>query len=113
MKRGDICWVDLGDPIGSEPGYKRPVLIIQDDEFNVSKLATVVVLSLTSNVDLRKMPGCVYLSSVETGLPKDSVVNATQFRTIDKGRIEEYVGQLDDATMFIIDNAIKRVLGLH
>ena len=112
MRRGDICWVDLGEPIGSEPGYRRPVLIVQDDSFNASKLATVIVISLTSNVELRKMPGCVYLSADETGLPKESVVNATQIRTIDKKRIEEHVGQLDDSTMFMIDNALKRVLGI-
>ena len=54
MQRGDICWADLGDAIGSEPGYRRPVLIIQDDEFNSSRIATVIVLSITSNLELRK-----------------------------------------------------------
>jgi mRNA interferase MazF len=112
MRRGDIYWVDLGDPIGSDPGYRRPVLVIQDDAFNASKLATVIVLSITSNVELRKIPGCVYLSADETGLKNDSVVNASQIRTIDKNIIDEHVGQLDDATMFMIDNAIRRVLGL-
>jgi mRNA interferase MazF len=112
MRRGDICWADLGDPIGSEPGFRRPVLVIQDDEFNVSKLATVIVLSITSNVALRKLPGCVFLESQETGLGKDSVVNVTQIRTLDKSRIDELVGQLDDAVMFMVDNAMRRVLGL-
>ena len=112
MQRGDICWADLGDPVGSEPGYRRPVLIIQDDEFNTSKLATVIVLSVTSNVDLRKVPGCVLLESDETGLDKDSVVNATQIKAINKDRIDEFVGRLDDSVMFIVDNAIRRVLGL-
>ncbi len=112
MQRGDICWADLGDPVGSEPGYRRPVLIIQDDEFNSSKLATVIVLSVTSNVDLRKVPGCVLLKADETGLDKDSVVNATQIKAINKDRIDEFVGRLDDSAMFIVDNAIRRVLGL-
>ena len=112
MQRGDICWVDLGDSIGSEPGYRRPVLIIQDDEFNSSKIATVIVLSITSNLELRKIPGCVLLKADETGLGKDSVVNSTQIRSINKARIGDYVGRLDDSTMFIIDNAIRRVLGL-
>ena len=58
MRRGDIFWADLGEPIGSEPGFRRPVLVIQSDGYNVSKLATTIVLSLTSNVDLRKAPGC-------------------------------------------------------
>ena len=112
MRRGDIFWADLGEPIGSEPGYKRPILIIQADHFNNSKLATVIVLSLTSNMDLRSIPGCAFLSSRETGLPKDSIANATQLRTLDRSRIENNVGQLDDETMLIIDNALKNVLGL-
>ena len=112
MQRGDICWADLGDAIGSEPGYRRPVLIIQDDEFNSSRIATVIVLSITSNLELRKIPGCVLLKSDETGLGKDSVVNATQIRSVNKSRIDDYVGRIDDSTMFIIDNAIRRVLGL-
>jgi mRNA interferase MazF len=112
MRRGDIYWVDLGEPVGSEPGYKRPVLVVQDDEFNRSKLATVIVLSLTTNLELKNMPGCVLLKSQESGLNKDSVVNATQIRTIDRSRMIEHVGQLDDMVMFMIDNAIKRVMGL-
>ena len=112
MRRGDVCWADLGDPLGSEPGFRRPVLVIQDDEFNASRIATVIVLSITSNMELRTLPGCVWLKAHETGLGKDSIVNTTQMRSINKSTIEEHVGQLDDATMFMVDNAIKRVLGL-
>lgn len=112
MRRGDICWIDLGEPLGSEPGFRRPAIVIQDDEFNASRLATTIVLSLTSNVELRKVPGCVYLTASETGLPMDSVANGTQIRTVDRARIHENVGQLDDSTMFMVDNALKRVLGL-
>jgi mRNA interferase MazF len=112
MRRGDICWVDLGEPKGSQPGYRRPIIIVQDDEFNNSKLATVIVLSLTTNLNLRKMPGCVYLASSESGLPSDSIVNCSQIRTIDKSLIDEHVGQVDDSVMFMIDNALRRVLGL-
>ena len=112
MQRGDICWADLGDPIGSEPGFRRPVLVIQDDEFNSSRLATVIILSITSNLELLKMPGCVLLKADETGLEKDSVVNATQIKSVNKDRIDEFVGRLDNSTMFIVDNAIRRVLGL-
>ena len=112
MQRGDIFWADLGDPIGSEPGFRRPVLIIQSDAYNASKLATIIVLSLTSNVDLRKAPGCILLSKQETGLPKDSVANVTQIRSLDRARLDENMGQLDDATMFMIDSALRRVLSL-
>ena len=113
MKRGDIYWVDLGDPMGSEPGFKRPVLVIQSDTFSDSKLATVIVLSLTSNVKIKGMPGCILLAASETGLPKDSLANATQIKTIDKARIEEHVGQIDDATMTMLDGVIKHVLGIY
>lgn len=112
MRRGDIFWADLGEPVGSEPGYRRPVLVVQDDEFNVSKIATVIVLSITSNLELRKFPGCVFLKDNETGLDKDSVANCTQIRTIDRARLDEHVGQVDDSTMFMIDTAIRRVLGV-
>jgi mRNA interferase MazF len=112
MQRGDVCWADLGDPIGSEPGYRRPVLIVQDDEFNGSRLATTIILGVTSNLELRKVPGCVLLKPEETGLPMDSIVNASQIRTIDRRRITEVVGHVDESIMFIVDNALKRVLGL-
>lgn len=112
MRRGDIFWADLGEPVGSEPGYRRPILVIQDDDFNVSKIATVIVLSITSNLELRKFPGCVFLKDNETGLDRDSVANCTQIRTIDRIRLDEHVGQVDDATMFMIDTAIRRVIGV-
>ena len=112
MRRGDVFWVDLGEPLGSEPGYRRPVLVIQADVFNNSKLATVIVLSLTSNLNLENMPGCVFLSAYRTGLPKNSVANASQIRTIDRTRLDECVGQVDGTTMFMIDDAISTVLGL-
>jgi len=112
MRRGDIFWADLGEPIGSEPGFCRPVLVIQSDAYNASKLATGIVLSLTSNINLRKAPGCILLTKQETGLPKDSVANVTQIRSIDRSRLEEHMGQLDDSTMFMIDSALRRVLSL-
>ena len=112
MQRGDICWANLGDPIGSEPGFRRPVLVVQDDDFNNSRLATVIVLAITSNLELRKVPGCVLLKSDETGLGKDSIVNGTQIKSINKSRLENCVGRLDESVMFMVDNALRRVLGL-
>ena len=112
MQRGDIRWADLGEPIGSEPAYQRPVLVIQNDEVNRSRLATVIVLSLTSNLKLTGLPGCVLLRESETGLPKDSIANATQIRTIDRARLSDQVGQLDDAIMYLIDNALRSILAL-
>ena len=112
MRRGDICWADLGEPVGSEPGFMRPVVVIQNDLINNSRLATVIVLALTSNLRLRGFPGCVLLREDETGLPKDSIANATQLRTIDRSRLVETVGQLDDSTMFLVDTELRSVLSL-
>ncbi len=112
MRRGDIFWADLGDPKGSDPGHRRPILVVQTDTINQSKLATVIVLALTSNLDLKKMPGCIFLSSHETGLPKDSVVNVTQIKTIDRSLLDEHVGQLDDSNMFSVDNMLRTILAL-
>jgi len=112
MRRGDIFWADLGEPMGSEPGFRRPVLVVQSDGYNASKLATTIVLSLTSNIDLRKAPGCVVLTKQETGLAKDAVANVSQIRSVDRARLGEHVGQLDDATMFMVDSALRRVLSL-
>lgn len=112
LHRGGVYWVDLGEPIGSEPGYRRPVLVVQEDPFNASGLATTIVLSLTSNMGLSEFPGCVSIMAVESGLPKNSVANATQIRTIDKSRIDDYVGTLSDEIMFMIDNSIRSVLGV-
>lgn len=112
MERGDIYWVDLGEPFGSEPGYTRPVVIIQDDMFNASALATVIILSLTGNVTLRKMPGCVFLSQYETGLPKDCVANATQLRTIDRARLKTKAGALEPDSLRLLDEALRSVLGV-
>jgi mRNA interferase MazF len=112
MRRGDVFWADLGEPIGSEPGFVRPVLVIQADAFNGSKLATTIVLSMTSNLELRKAPGCVLLTTKETGLNKDSVANVTQLRTLDRSRLGEHVGELDDSAMLLIDTALRRVLSI-
>jgi len=78
MYRGEIWWANLSEPVGSEPGYRRPVLIIQDDTFNQSRINTVIVAVITSNVQLAEAPGNVSLPSQASGLPKDSVVNVSQ-----------------------------------
>ncbi|TGK22050.1 type II toxin-antitoxin system PemK/MazF family toxin, partial [Leptospira stimsonii] len=86
MIRGDIWWVDLGIPFGSEPVFKRPVLIIQDDSFNESNISTVVSIAITSNLNLSEAPGNVLISKKESNLSKDSVVNVSQIVTLDKER---------------------------
>lgn len=110
--RGEIWWADLGDPRGSGPGYRRPVLIVQDDRFNRSNLATVIVLSLTSNLAYGDIPGNIVLSKEQAGLAKDSVINATQFAAIDKTWLDEYIATLPQHLMRQVDRSLRLVLGL-
>ena len=92
ISQGDIWWAALPEPVGSGPGFDRPVVIAQGDTYNRSQLATVVVIPLTSNTRLAAMPGNVLLSSGETGLPKDSVANVTQIIAIDRSLLSERIG---------------------
>ena len=110
MKRGEIYWANLGDPAGSEPGYRRPVLIIQSDLFNGSGIPTVIVAPLTGNMALVKAPGNVKLEAKETGLPKDSVVNISALITINKTRLDGLICDLDPALQYSIDNGIRLAL---
>jgi mRNA interferase MazF len=94
IQQGDVYWVDLGDPIGSAPGFLHPHVVIQNDEFNRSKINTVVVCALTSNLKRASAPGNVLLEAGETNLPKQSVVNISQVFTIDKHQLGEKIGSL-------------------
>jgi mRNA interferase MazF len=111
-KRGEVWWADLGEPRGNEPAYQRPVLVIQADDFNRSNLATVIVLSLTSNVGLQTMPGNVLLPASESGLPKDSVINVTQIATVSKADLAELVGHAPPLTMDQVEYGLGLVLGI-
>ena len=84
IRQGDVYWVDLGDPSGSGPGYVHPHVVVQNDVFNKSRLNTVVVCALTSNLHRAEIPGNVLLAEGEANLPKPSVVNVTQLFTVDK-----------------------------
>jgi mRNA interferase MazF len=110
--RGDICWADLGEPKGSRPAKRRPVLVIQADAYNASKLSTTLVAVITSNTALAAMPGNVFLPAVASGLPKDSVLNVTALVTIDKAHLDPPVGRLPISLMTEIDRGLRRVLGL-
>ena len=94
INQGDIFWVDLGEPSGSEPAYRHPHLVIQNDVFNRSRLGTVVVCSLTSNLRRAESPGNVLLEEGEANLPKSSVINITQIFTVDKRDLTEKIGSL-------------------
>ncbi len=113
VKRGEIWWADLGEPMGSEPSLRRPVLIVQDNQYNRSNIATVIVLSITSTTRLADLPGNILLSKKESGLSKESVINVTQIATIDKNWVENRVGSLPQSLMEEVDYGIGLVLGLN
>jgi mRNA interferase MazF len=94
ISQGDIYWLDLDEPKGSEPGYRHPFVVIQNDAFNKSKIGTAVVCALTSNLKLASAPGNVLLKKGEASLPKSSVVNISQILTVDKSDLTEKIGQL-------------------
>ena len=112
MRRGDIYWSDLPDPAGSGPGFRRPVLVIQSDLVNRSRIATVVALMFTTNLKYQMHPSCVLLRSEETGLPSDSILNCTQIFTLDKSSLVENVGSVDDSLMAVIGERLRHILDL-
>ncbi|MBU7586956.1 MAG: type II toxin-antitoxin system PemK/MazF family toxin [Nostoc sp. TH1S01] len=112
MYRGEIWWANLADPVASEPGYRRPVLIIQDDTFNQSRISTVIVAVITSNLQLAEAPGNLLLPREASGLPKDSVVNVSQLLTIDKSFLVERVGALPDYLQEEVDEGLRTILYL-
>lgn len=98
--------------MASEPGYRRPVLVVQSDDFNRSRIRTVIAAVLTTNVRLAEAPGNLLVSPEDTGLPEDSVVNVSQIITVDKTFLTERVGQLGDRLMLSVDDGIRTVLAL-
>lgn len=109
--QGDVFWADLPPPVGSGPGLRRPVLVVQGNAFNRSLIATVVVVPLTSNLRLSQAPGNVLLRRRMTGLPKDSVANPSQILTIDKDLLTERVGSVSGAALRLVLSGIDLVLG--
>ncbi len=112
MQRGDIWWANLPDQVGSGPGYRRPVLVLQADVFNQSRINTVVVLVITKNVALAKAPGNVLLTARTSGLDIDLVVNVSQILTVDKSLLTEHVSSIPKALMANIEAGVRLVLGI-
>ena len=112
MQRGEIWWATLPEPVGSEPGYRRPVLIVQSDDFNRSRIATVIAVVITSNLRLAQAPGNVWLPCKVTGLPKDSVANVSQVVTIDKSFLTERVGCLSTSLLAQVEAGLRLALSL-
>lgn len=112
MKRGEIWWASLPAPSGSGPGFRRPVLIVQSDSFNDSRIATTVVAVITSNLALAEAPGNVRIAKADSDLPKPSVVNVSQVMTLDKALLTERVRPLAVESMQRVDNGLRLLLGL-
>jgi mRNA interferase MazF len=112
IQRGEIWWADLAEPRGSEPGYRRPVLVVQADSFNRSRIQTAIVAVITGNLELADAPGNVLLPARSTGLPRDSVVNVSQLLTLDRSFLTEHAGTLPTRLQGSVDEGLRLVLEL-
>jgi len=110
IAQGEVWWADLGEPSGSAPGFRRPVVVVQGDAFNRSRIATVVCVALTSNLHWAEAPGNVLLDAKLTGLPKDSVANVSQLVTLDRAALTERVGALSAGKLELVLLGIDIVL---
>ena len=112
MRRGEIWWADLPEPQGSEPGFTRPVVVMQSDRFNDTDVRTTIVAIITSNLRLANMPGNVLVEQSQSPLPRDSVVNVSQMTTVDKSSLVERIGRLPNELMSSVDSGLRLVLEL-
>jgi mRNA interferase MazF len=112
MERGEIWWADLLEPTGSEPGGRRPVVVIQDNSFNRSMIATVIIAIMTSRLDRAAAPGNVLITSKQSGLKRDSVINVSQLFTVDRSVLTEKAGNVPSLILRKVDDGLRRVLGL-
>ena len=112
VQRNEVWWADLEEPRGSEPGFRRPIVVVQAEAFNRSRLRTVLGVVLTSNTRLLDAPGNVLLPAKASGLPKDSVANVTQMVTLDEAHLTERTGRVPVKLMAHIDAGLKLVLDL-
>lgn len=111
IAQGDVCWADLPDPVGSGPGFRRPVLVVQGDAFNRSRVATVVCVPLTSNLKWAESPGNVELPAKSTGLSKDSVANVSLIVALDRGVLTERVGRVSRKQLELVFVGLDLILG--
>lgn len=111
IAQGDVWWADFADPVGSAPGFRRPVVVIQGEAFNRSAIATVVVVPLTSNLRWADAPGNVRLSGRATGLPQVSVANVSQIVALDRTDLTDRVGRLSQSTVDLVLSGVDVVLG--
>jgi mRNA interferase MazF len=112
VKRGEIWWASLPEPWGTGPGYRRPILILQSDAFNRSRIQTVVVAAITTNLRLAAAPGNVLLRRRKSALSRDSVINVSQLLTLDRAFLTEKAGRLTDKELSQVEDGMRLVLGL-
>lgn len=112
IERGEIWWASLPDPVGSGPGFRRPVVVVQSDPFNQSRIQTVIVAAITSNLELGQAPGNVTLRARVSGLNKDSVIKVSQLLTIDRALLTEYISSIPARTLKQVDEGLRLVLGV-
>jgi mRNA interferase MazF len=111
VSQGEVWWADLGERRGSKPAFRRPIVVIQGDGLNRSRIATVVCVAITSNLKWGSAPGNVLLSETATGLPKESVANVSQIVTLDKSDLTERAGKLPKAKLELVLSGVDVVLG--
>lgn len=112
MKRGEVWWADLPEPEASEPGFRRPVVVLQSDEFNRSRISTVVAAAITSNIRLAAAPGNVLLAKRSVNLGRESVVNVSQIVTLDKSSLTERIGRVSPTKLREVEEGLRLVLAL-
>jgi mRNA interferase MazF len=112
VDRGEIWWARLPEPYGSEPGFDRPVVIIQSERFNRSRISTIIVAAITRNLRLGNAPGNVHLPRRTSGLEHDSVVNVSQLATLDRRRLSRLIGQVPSAQLREIEDGLRLALAL-
>jgi mRNA interferase MazF len=112
LRRGDIWWADLPVPRGSEPGFRRPVLVVQSNDFNESRIRTILAASITSNLALATAPGNILLPRRVSGLREESVINISQLVALDRSYFLEHVGRISPLIQTSVDAGLRLVLGL-
>jgi mRNA interferase MazF len=112
VNRGEVWWADFGEPMGSEPGFVRPVIVVSSDRFNDSRIATVLVTEVTNNLRLAAAPGNVELAAGDGGLPKDCVANVSQTLVVDRSRLGRKLGTLPSHLLLRVDEGLRLLLAL-
>lgn len=112
IHRGEVWWAEPPEPAASEPGYRRPVLVVSSDRFNRSRIRTVLAVTLTTNLRLAEAPGNVLVAAEEAGLSRDSVVNVSQVVTVDKEFLAERAGRVGARALLAVEDGLRTVLAL-